>query len=203
VSLSRIPCVCVTRQDTDCETVFIPLSLLPLLYRPCPALHIFRSAHALPFLSPSPTRCFSSLLGWSLHSPAWWIAWKFIQNTVLPPSACDAFPWSHAILFNLLLIIQFLFIMLANGERRILYKCYGLDDRGLFTGRRTKFFLSATASIPALRPTQPPAHWVPASCFLGIRSPGHETEHPRPCNAEVKNTWSYTTIPHTASWRDV
>jgi hypothetical protein len=55
-------------------------------------------------------------------------------------------------------------------------------------------FLSATASRPAVRPTQPPVQWVLAF-FLGVRRPGHEVYQSPLCRGEVKNAWNYTSTP--------
>jgi len=45
------------------------------------------------------------------------------------------------------------------------------------------FFLFATASSPALGPTQPPIQLAP-----GVKRPGREADHSPPSSAEVKNT---------------
>jgi hypothetical protein len=47
----------------------------------------------------------------------------------------------------------------------------------------------------ALGPTQPPIQWVLGSLSLGVKWPGHEADHSPPSTAEVKNAWSYTSIP--------
>lgn len=49
-------------------------------------------------------------------------------------------------------------------------------------------------SKPAVEPSQPSIQWVPGF-FLGIQRPGHEFDHSLPSNAQVKNEWSYTSIP--------
>jgi hypothetical protein len=54
---------------------------------------------------------------------------------------------------------------------------------------------SVTASRPALRPTQPPIQQRPGALSRGIKELEHEAEHSLPSNAEVKNEWSYTSIP--------
>jgi hypothetical protein len=52
-----------------------------------------------------------------------------------------------------------------------------------------------TASRTALGPTQPPIEWVPAALSPGVKQLGRETDHLPPSSAEVKNAWSYTSIP--------
>jgi hypothetical protein len=37
--------------------------------------------------------------------------------------------------------------------------------------------------------------WVPGTLTLGVKRPGSEADHSPPSSAEVKNAWSYTTIP--------
>jgi hypothetical protein len=69
----------------------------------------------------------------------------------------------------------------------------GFDSRrGLGT------FLFTTASRTALGPTQPPIQWVRGSLSLGVKRPGCEADHSPPPSAEVKNAWSYTSIPQYA-----
>jgi hypothetical protein len=64
------------------------------------------------------------------------------------------------------------------------------------------FSLFATASRPALWPTQPHIKWVvPGTLFSGVKRPGSEADDPPPSTAEVKNAWSYTYTPHTSSRR--
>jgi len=51
-------------------------------------------------------------------------------------------------------------------------------------------FLFATASRPALGPTQPPIQWVP-----GVKRPGREADYSPPSSAAVKNAWSCNYTP--------
>jgi hypothetical protein len=66
----------------------------------------------------------------------------------------------------------------------------GFDSR-----RGLGIFLFTTASRMALGPTQPPIQWVPGALSLGVKQPEREVDHSPPCSAEVKNAWSYTSIP--------
>jgi hypothetical protein len=74
---------------------------------------------------------------------------------------------------------------------------YGLDVQG----SRVQFpvgagtFLFITASRTPLRPTQPPIQWEPGVLSLGVKRPGRKADHSLPSTAEVKNAWSYTSIP--------
>jgi hypothetical protein len=56
-------------------------------------------------------------------------------------------------------------------------------------------FIFTTVSRPVLGPTQPPIQRVPGALFLRVKRPGREADHSSPSNAEVKNAWSYTSIP--------
>jgi len=56
-------------------------------------------------------------------------------------------------------------------------------------------FLFATASRPALWPTQPPIQQVPRALALTVKRPRREADHSLPSSAEVKNVWSYTSTP--------
>jgi hypothetical protein len=50
-----------------------------------------------------------------------------------------------------------------------------------------------------LWPNKRPTHWVFTVLSLGIMWPGREADHSPSSSAEVKNEWSYTSIPHSAS----
>jgi hypothetical protein len=67
---------------------------------------------------------------------------------------------------------------------------YGLDDR-----QGLGIFLFTTASRTALGPTQPPIQRVRGALSLGVKRPERESDHSPPSNAEVRNAWSYTSIP--------
>jgi hypothetical protein len=72
---------------------------------------------------------------------------------------------------------------------------YGLDDRGSIPGRGWEFFSSAP---------RPDRYWGPPSLlsnrYREVKRPGPETDYWPPSSAEVKNVWSYTSIPNTSSW---
>jgi hypothetical protein len=56
-------------------------------------------------------------------------------------------------------------------------------------------FLFTTMSRMVLGPTQAPIKWAPGALSLGEKQPGHEADHSPQSSAEVKNVWSYTSIP--------
>jgi hypothetical protein len=56
-----------------------------------------------------------------------------------------------------------------------------------------------TASRPVLWPIQPPIQWVPGALSLAVQQPGYEADHSPPSSAEVKNAWSYISIPRSSS----
>jgi hypothetical protein len=51
------------------------------------------------------------------------------------------------------------------------------------------------APRPVPGPIQPPIQWVPGADSPELKQPGCEADHQSPSSAEVKNTWSYTSIP--------
>jgi hypothetical protein len=54
----------------------------------------------------------------------------------------------------------------------------------------------------ALGPTQPPTQWVPEALSLGVKRPGHESNHSPPSSAEVKEWMElYLHSLNTPSWR--
>jgi len=52
-----------------------------------------------------------------------------------------------------------------------------------------------TASRLTLGPTQPPTQRVPGSLTPGVKRPARKADHLPPFCAEVKNAWSYASIP--------
>jgi hypothetical protein len=63
------------------------------------------------------------------------------------------------------------------------------------TGAVIFFFFFATASRPALGPTQPRMQLVRKTLSRGVKQPGREADHPPLSGIEVKNAWSYTFTP--------
>jgi hypothetical protein len=47
-------------------------------------------------------------------------------------------------------------------------------------------FLFTTVSRMALGPTQPPIQWVPVAPSLGVKRPGHETDHSPPSSTRMR-----------------
>jgi hypothetical protein len=60
-------------------------------------------------------------------------------------------------------------------------------------------FFFTTASRLALGPTQLSLQWVPGALSLGVKRPEREADYSPPSSAEVKNAWSYTSVPQYAS----
>jgi len=61
-----------------------------------------------------------------------------------------------------------------------------IPDRGIDV-----FFIFATASRPALGTIQ----WVAGVNSQWVNWPGSETDHSSPSSTEIKNAWSYTSVP--------
>jgi hypothetical protein len=64
-------------------------------------------------------------------------------------------------------------------------------------------FSLCIASRLALGPTQSPSQWELGALSPGVKQSGHEADHSPPSSAEVKNVWSYISIPHMPSWHGV
>jgi len=72
-----------------------------------------------------------------------------------------------------------------------------LEDRGSIPGTGNE----GIVYLLALEPTQPLIQWVPGALSSGGKATGAEADHSSPFNAEVRNSWCCTSIPHTFSWR--
>jgi len=59
----------------------------------------------------------------------------------------------------------------------------------------TGSFPFIAASRSALGPAQHPTQWVLGFLYVGVKRPGREADHLHPPSAEIKNAWSYTSIP--------
>jgi hypothetical protein len=71
-----------------------------------------------------------------------------------------------------------------------------VEGRGSVPGKGRHFFLFFTAvSSLALGATQPHVQWITGALSLWVKWPGCEADHSHPSSAEVKNTWSYNSIP--------
>jgi hypothetical protein len=60
------------------------------------------------------------------------------------------------------------------------------------SGQGLGLFLFATASRPAMRPTQPHIQWVLGFLSLWVKRPWNEADHSLRSSVEDKNQWSYT-----------
>jgi hypothetical protein len=56
------------------------------------------------------------------------------------------------------------------------------------------FFLFATASRPALGPTQPPIQWLSEALSPEVKRPGREADQ-SPLSISEVNAWDYTSTP--------
>jgi hypothetical protein len=72
---------------------------------------------------------------------------------------------------------------------------YGLDDQEFENRQGLGIFLFTTVSRPALGPTELPIQWIPGALSLGVKGQKRESDHSPPSNAEVNNTWRYTSTP--------
>jgi hypothetical protein len=81
-------------------------------------------------------------------------------------------------------------IIINNNNIRDSSDCiatgYGLDDRmiGVRFPAGLGIFLFDTASIPAVRPTQPPIQWISGAISLWIKRSGREGDHSLSSSAE-------------------
>jgi hypothetical protein len=71
----------------------------------------------------------------------------------------------------------------------------GFDSR-----QEQGFFLFATASRPALGPTESPIQWVPGDPSQRVKRPGREADHSPLSSAEVKTRGAIPPLSHTSSW---
>jgi hypothetical protein len=78
----------------------------------------------------------------------------------------------------------------------------GLDDRGSIPGRDNDGIFSLCLSVQTGSAAHPASYQMFRGGFYsGIKRPWREDDNSLPFNAEVKNTWSYTSTPPLSSWR--
>jgi hypothetical protein len=65
----------------------------------------------------------------------------------------------------------------------------------VFGSRQRQGVFLVSAPRPSLGPTNSPIQWVPWALSPEIKHLEREADHSRPSTAEVKNAWSYTSIP--------
>jgi hypothetical protein len=90
---------------------------------------------------------------------------------------------------------RFLVLVLEAGESRDSSLGYELDDPEFDSREGPGIFIFITVSRPALGPIQPPIQWLSGALSPGVKRLGREADHSPPSSAEVKNAWSYTSIP--------
>jgi hypothetical protein len=79
---------------------------------------------------------------------------------------------------------------------------YGLNDLQFKFRQGMRIFLFATASRPAMGPTQPAIQWIPGDFSLGVKRPGSEADHSPPSSAKIKECVElYLHSPNMTSWR--
>jgi len=59
-------------------------------------------------------------------------------------------------------------------------------------------FLLTTASTPVLGTSNPPNKLLPGALYPGVKRPEREADHSSATNTDVKNAWSYTSVPKYA-----
>jgi hypothetical protein len=74
-------------------------------------------------------------------------------------------------------------------------KITSLGWSGFDSRQHIEISFFATASILALGPAQSPIQWPAGALSPGIKGPGREVDHSTSSSAEIKNAWSYTSIP--------
>jgi hypothetical protein len=91
----------------------------------------------------------------------------------------------------------------------VIYKCFHIifytvvttaGRPGLDSRPREEIFLSSTASIPPLGPTQTPIQWDSGAFPPGIKLPEFEADHSLPSRTEVKNGGVISPFPPMSSW---
>jgi hypothetical protein len=120
------------------------------------------------------------------------VLWTFVNVPAVPKILYGCvifgfckFPWKRICINTRCLQLNRLWVSIVT-KLRVAWPRF--DSR-----QGKEIFLFATASRPPLGPIQPPIQCVAWALSQEVKRPGRE--------AYVKNAWSYTSTPHTSSWR--
>lgn len=72
-----------------------------------------------------------------------------------------------------------------------------LANSGSIPARAKRIFLYPKTFTPALRPTQPPVEWISGAFSPGYSELDVKVSNSSTSSAEVKNEWSYKSIPRS------
>jgi hypothetical protein len=86
-------------------------------------------------------------------------------------------------------------------DQSVLWLGCELEDRGSITGRERDFLLFATASTPALGPTQPPIQRVPVGLFPRVKGRAVKLTTHLHLLPRLMTNGVIPSLPHTSSWR--
>jgi hypothetical protein len=155
--------------------------------------HLFRSHDALLSLWESVLYCVKGILG-RLD------VISFAERQCSRHILISLRPWQCLLLYKSHLVLRKrhdsasnFILVLSRYSDGIRTGRPGFDSR-----QGMRYFLFSTASIPVLRPTQPPIQWIAGAPSPKVKRLGHEADHSPPSTSEDKYGGD---IPHTTSWR--
>jgi hypothetical protein len=79
-------------------------------------------------------------------------------------------------------------------------QAHRLRNHSPIAGRTGEFFFTALSSV-AQDPTQAHIQWIPVTFHRVVMRPRSEADRSSRSGTEIKNEWSYASVPHMPSWR--